>query len=93
MGLDFDSSWGFNSKLSQWTFKVLAEKDIRAVVYSGKHADRGAFTMPGCAIQLSDLPTEVKPAPLPGQHNAEVYRELLDLSEAEVVELKERGVV
>ena len=35
-----------NSKLSQWTFKVLAEKEILAVVHSGKHADPAAWCAP-----------------------------------------------
>ncbi len=46
MGLDFDSSWGFNGKLSQWRFQVLAEKDILAVAHSGKHADSAAWCAP-----------------------------------------------
>jgi len=31
---DIDSYWGFNAKLGYWTFRVLAEKEILAVVES-----------------------------------------------------------
>ncbi len=77
------------------TGDILANEHLkeRGMITTIDHPERGAFTMPGCAIQLSDSPTQVKPAPLLGQHNAEVYRELLDLSEADLAGLKERGVV
>ncbi len=41
-----DSWGGFNGKLSMWTFHVLAEKDILAVVHSGKYGDPSAWCAP-----------------------------------------------
>jgi hypothetical protein len=43
---DVDSYWGFNAKLAYWTFRVLAEKEILAVVHSGKYADRSVWCAP-----------------------------------------------
>lgn len=43
---DVDSYWGFNAKLSYWTFRILAEKEILAVVHSGKYGDRSAWCAP-----------------------------------------------
>jgi hypothetical protein len=34
--IDLDSVWGFASKVSYWTFRLLAEKEILAPVHSGK---------------------------------------------------------
>jgi len=43
---DVDSYWGFNAKLGYWTFRVLAEKEILAVVHSGKYGDRSVWCAP-----------------------------------------------
>jgi formyl-CoA transferase len=49
--------------------------------------------MPGCAVQLTDSPVEVKPAPLLGQHNEEVYHDLLGLSGDALKMLAEEGII
>jgi formyl-CoA transferase len=74
---------------------VLSHPQLRArgMVVTIEHPTRGPVTMPGCPVQLTDSPVTVKPAPLLGQHNHEVYRELLGLSEDTVQELAREGII
>jgi formyl-CoA transferase len=74
---------------------VLANEHLKArgMITTIEHPTRGTFTMPGCAVQLSDSPVEVRPAPLLGQHNSEVLGQLLGLTNADLAGLKEEGVV
>ncbi|MCS6926416.1 MAG: DUF1329 domain-containing protein, partial [Candidatus Binatia bacterium] len=41
--IDLDSIWGFASKVSYWTFRLLAEKEILATVHGGKYGSRDAW--------------------------------------------------
>jgi len=41
--IDLDSVWGFASKVSYWTFRLLAEKEVLAPVHSGKYGDRSVW--------------------------------------------------
>ncbi len=65
----------------------------RGMVVTVDHPARGKFTMPGCPVRLEDSPAEVTAAPLLGQHNSEVYAELLGYSAGDLAELKEQGIL
>ena len=47
-GSDFDleSTFGFSGKLGDWTFRVLTEREILAVVHSGKYGDPSQWCSP-----------------------------------------------
>jgi formyl-CoA transferase len=65
----------------------------RGMIVTVDHPVRGKFTMPGCPIKLEDSPAEVTSAPLLGQHNGEIYGEMLGISAAELERLKQEGIV
>ena len=74
---------------------VLANEHLKArgMITTVEHPVRGTFTMPGCAVQLSDSPVQVHSAPLLGQHNTEVLGSLLGLTNSDLSALKEKGIM
>jgi formyl-CoA transferase len=65
----------------------------RRMIVDIEHPARGKISIPGCPVQLEDSPVEVKSAPLLGQHNAEVYGQMLGLSPQQLEDLKVQGVI
>jgi crotonobetainyl-CoA:carnitine CoA-transferase CaiB-like acyl-CoA transferase len=58
------------------------------------HAKLGSVTVPGVAVKLSETPGSVRRlGPDLGEHNAEVYRELLGLDAAELERLRTAEVI
>jgi crotonobetainyl-CoA:carnitine CoA-transferase CaiB-like acyl-CoA transferase len=58
------------------------------------HPTLGEVTLPGFPIKFSETKGDITtPAPLLGQHNEEVYSELLGLSKEKIDELRKGGVV
>jgi formyl-CoA transferase len=75
--------------------EVLSNEHLRSrgMLVDVDHPTRGRITMLGSPIHLSASPTEVKRAPLLGEHNAEVYGRLLGLGETELAGLRHDGVL
>jgi formyl-CoA transferase len=67
--------------------------NLRGTIVEFDHPRRGKFKMAGCPIRLSKNNYEYKPAPLLGQHNEEVYKELLGLSSVDLERLKSEKVI
>ena len=74
---------------------VLSNEHLKArgMIRTIEHPTRGSFTMPGCAVQMSDSPVDVQPAPLLGQHNSDILGSLLGLSQVDLANLKESGII
>ena len=75
--------------------EVLSNEHLRGrgMVVDLEHPDRGRFPMLGNPVRLSDSPTEVRRAPLLGEHTADVFGGLLGLSADELAQLKNDGAV
>jgi formyl-CoA transferase len=65
----------------------------RGMFVTVDHPVRGEFTMPGWPVKMSDSHVPVVTSPLLGQHNEEVFGELLGLAPDQVAELREEKVI
>lgn len=66
----------------------------RGALVESEHPTAGKVRMVGPVVRLSDTPGAVRrPAPLLGQHTAEVLRESLGLDDAEINRLRDAGAI
>jgi formyl-CoA transferase len=75
--------------------EVFTDRHLRArgAIVEVEHPERGRWEFPAPPMRLSNSPTEMRPAPLLGQHTAEVLCEELGMSVADVERLAASGVV
>ena len=58
------------------------------------HPETGEVTYPGAPSKMSESPWKIRyPAPLLGQHNKEIYCDLLGYTKEELVKLREGGII
>jgi crotonobetainyl-CoA:carnitine CoA-transferase CaiB-like acyl-CoA transferase len=58
------------------------------------HPETGEVTYPGAPFKMSESPWKIRyPAPLLGQHNKEIYCDLLGYTKEELVKLREGGII
>jgi len=65
----------------------------RGMIVDVEHPDAGRLTMPGCPLQLSDSPVDVRPAPLLGEATQDVLGRFLGLNASDVAALRDKGVI
>jgi formyl-CoA transferase len=65
----------------------------REAIVSVDHPTRGTIKMPGWPVKMERSHVRVTAAPLLGQHNREVYEELLGLGGVDLARLGEEGVI
>jgi formyl-CoA transferase len=65
----------------------------RGMLVEIEHPTRGAMTLFGCPIRLSDSPAEIVCPPLLGEHTDEVLRAELCLSDDEIAALRAAGAI
>ncbi len=54
----------------------------------------GTYLYPGAVARFSDTPLKAdEPAPLLGEHNGEIFRRVLGMTDAEITELEAAGVI
>ena len=78
------------------TDQVLANEQFRDREFfvDISHPDAGTLAYTGPPFRLSNAPRENdRPGPRLGQHNVEVYSEILGMHDQELAELREQGVI
>jgi formyl-CoA transferase len=73
--------------------EIAEDKSLHATgtIVEVDHPTRGKYLSVGNPIKLSDSPADVKRSPLLGEHTDEVLRDVLNLSETKIAEIKASG--
>lgn len=77
------------------TRELIEDESLAAneMVVTVDHPERGPFKTVGCPLKLSDSPVEVRRSPLLGEHNDEIFGEMLGIPADELAALKSNGVI
>ncbi|WP_433699729.1 formyl-CoA transferase [Nocardiopsis sp. CA-288880] len=77
------------------TREIIDDPTLRAngVITTVDHPERGPYSTVSSPIRLSDSPVDVVRSPLLGEHNADIYRGELGLSDEDLAELESNGVI
>jgi formyl-CoA transferase len=67
--------------------------ETRGIFQTVQHPQKGAFKMPAWPVRFEGRPPPVAPAPLLGQHSADVLEDWLGLTEADIGGLRQDGVI
>ena len=75
--------------------ELLEDPDLRArgMIAEVNHPKRGTYFTVGSPLTLSDSPVDYRSAPLLGEHNAEVLKEVMGYDGAKIDELKAAGAI
>jgi formyl-CoA transferase len=75
--------------------ELLEDPSLRArgMVAAVEHPERGIYYTIGCPLGLSDSPVDYRRAPLLGEHNEELLKELMGYDAAQVASLRTEGVI
>ena len=70
-----------------------AHLNERGMITTMDHPVRGSFKLPGFPVQMNESPVDMEHAPLLGEHNVDIYGELLGLTDADLKDLKEKSII
>ena len=75
--------------------EISEEQSLRetGTVVEVDHPERGPYLSVGNPVKLSGSPSEVVRSPLLGEHTEEIMRDVVGLSDEEIAEAKEDGVI
>jgi formyl-CoA transferase len=65
----------------------------RGMFATVQHPVRGEFTMPGWPVKMSESQVSLKSAPLLGQDNEAVYKEILGCTPEQIADLREQRII
>ncbi len=77
------------------TLELLSDPDFekRGIMQTVQHPTNGPFKMPGWPVRFDGKPPVVTPAPLLGQHSAEVLKDWLGMNDEQVTALRADKVI
>lgn len=77
------------------TLEMVNDHDLerRGIMQYADHPEYGPYKMVGWPVRHDGATPKIQAAPLLGQHNEDIYKSWLGLKDADVRDMKERGVI